>query len=63
MGIAKIVESQRPTLRGTTLTGVEVRPEWKCDRLDSDLQLRRVSQYIANRGLPSGAPSLRKRGP
>ena len=43
MEIAKLVESQRPTLRETTLTGVEVRLGWKCDRLDSDLQLRQVA--------------------
>ena len=43
MEIAKLVESHRPTLRETTLTGVEVRLGWKCDRLGSDLQLHRVA--------------------
>ena len=46
MGIAKIVESQRPALRETTLTGVEVRPDVKCDRLDSDFQLHRVANTL-----------------
>ena len=41
MEIAKLVESQRPTLRETTLTEV------KCDRLDADLQLHRVAAMSA----------------
>ncbi len=41
MEIAKLVESQRPTLRESTPTEV------KCDRLDADLQLHHVAVRCA----------------
>ena len=47
MEIAKLVESQRPTLRETTLTEV------KCDRLDADLQLHQVAAMS-----PTASPPL-----
>ena len=50
MEIAKIVESQRPTLRETTL--IEV----KCDRLDSDLHLHQVANTSPILAIPPAPP-------
>ena len=57
MEIAKLVESQRPSLRETTLTEV------KCGPPRERPPVAPGRQYIAYRVPPSGAPSLRQRGP
>ena len=50
MEIAKLVESQRPTLRETTLTEV------KCDRIDSDFHLHKVANTSPIAPTPPAPP-------